>query len=296
MLKRTIETEGWREVARLAKVKTKTYYWMHVQPYRGKDLIESGWNKTSTHEINRRLKEHGIHVSGYRVDTTEFQRFRHEHMDSFAHWSNSIEKQLEYYITFKLLSFHKTDVAIDIASSYSPFPSIVRSDVGCTVYHQDMVFAQGVRGEQVGGDATELPFPDSYFSKMFLHCSFEHFEGDADTRFIIEAARVLQDGGKLLIVPLYLRDRYLIMTDPAVCNFDAIRSKIDPDAQVRKIINWGNRFGRQYDVAALCDRVLSQCKDLFDVEIIHIENATDIDDLVYLRFAAIFTRRPRGGV
>ena len=65
---------------------------------------------------------------------------------------------------------------------------------------------------KIGGDAASLPVPDGFATKMALHCSLEHFESDSDIRFFQEAHRVLSPGGKLVVVPLYLTERYFILT------------------------------------------------------------------------------------
>jgi len=66
-----------------------------------------------------------------------------------------------------------------------------------------MVFS-GFNGNTIGGNATDMLITDGVATKMALHCSFEHFEGDEDIRFIKEADKVLRGEGKMCILPLYL--------------------------------------------------------------------------------------------
>jgi hypothetical protein len=59
-----------------------------------------------------------------------------------------------------------------------------------------------------------MPVADGFADKLVLHNSFEHFEGTANTDLVTEAWRVLKPGGVVCIVPLFVSDRYVIMSDP----------------------------------------------------------------------------------
>jgi SAM-dependent methyltransferase len=47
-------------------------------------------------------------------------------------------------------------------------------------------------------DARELPFRDNYLDKIFTFSALEHFDGDADSRFVQEAYRCIKPGGLLV--------------------------------------------------------------------------------------------------
>ena len=106
------------------------------------------------------------------------------------------------------------DVFVDIASCSSPFADIVERLDNCIAYRQDLDFPPGVNGRTIGGSAEHLPIADGFFSRMTLHCSFEHFEGDADIGFVKEAGRVLRPGGAACILPLYVSEIFHNLTDP----------------------------------------------------------------------------------
>ena len=131
-----------------------------------------------------------------------------------------IEKLLEHYVSIKLSKFRKDDVFIDIAADQSYFADYISKTYDIEAYRQDIIYRKGIFSSPsvplVGGDAAILPFRDNYISRMTLHCSLEHFEGDSDILFLQEAERVLKDGGKCVILPLYLGEEYHFVTDPKI--------------------------------------------------------------------------------
>ena len=74
------------------------------------------------------------------------------------------EKALEHFVSLKVLTLDKQAVVMDVASSASPFPDIVRDFYGCVCYRQDLIYPKGVHQYQVGGDACALPFPNNSFT------------------------------------------------------------------------------------------------------------------------------------
>jgi predicted SAM-dependent methyltransferase len=123
---------------------------------------------------------------------------------------------------------------------------------------------------------------------MTLHCSFEHFERDEDSKFIIEAARLLQPHGKLCILPLYFADEYSILTDPTV-NRRGV--KWDQDATIYNKLDYRNRFGRFYTVQKLKDRVLDHWRN-FSVKFFFVENEKEIHQSCYLNFVLVLEKSP----
>lgn len=202
---------------------------------------------------------------------------------------NRTEKAVEHFIAAKLLDLRPGDTYIDVASEHSPVPEIYRECFGCTTYRQDLSYSPGLEGDQIGGDAAAMSLPDGFATAMGLHCSFEHFEGDADIRFVGEASRLLRPGGRVCIVPLYLHSHYATLTDPLVPEHGDVTFEVDTVVHLWE--GWGNRHGRFYDPEHLDQRIRRNLGDL-RLQVFHVINADAIDPSCYVRFAALI-RKPR---
>jgi SAM-dependent methyltransferase len=198
------------------------------------------------------------------------------------------EKGLEHFVAAGLLGLRAGQVCIDVASQNSPAPDIYEWLYGAVMYTLDLAYRPGVHGRRIGGSASELPLPDDFVDAMVLHNAFEHFEGDADTAFIREAARVLKPGGRLCILPLFLFTEYAIQTDPAALT--GTLPPFDAGARLWAARGWRDRHGRFYDAAHLKSRLLDHA-GAFDVQLIEFTDAAAVDASCYLRFAVVFTRR-----
>lgn len=197
------------------------------------------------------------------------------------------EKSLEHYIAWELLDLQPDDVYIDIANDHSPTPEIYSALSKCRSYRQDLIFEPGLHGDRIGGDAANMPVPDGFASKMALHCSFEHFEGDADIRFIAECRRVLRPGGRVCILPLYLHTEYAIQLDPLV--YTRARPEFEPDATLHCARGYANRHGRFYDVAHLTERIRNHCDGL-RLTIYDLQNAGEVSPLCYVKFVMLLEK------
>ena len=257
-------------------------------------------------ELLGQLARTGIEVQTATVDREAFAR----HLSAFAYprfyAGGSLAtggfreaKLLEYFLSLELLPIAPTDVVIDVASERSVFPEMIGATIGARVLRQDMLYPPGVRGDRIGGSAAAMPIPADFADKLFLHNSFEHFEDDADTRFVAEAWRVLKPGGGVCIVPLYLSLRYQNITDPLL---DTAGVVWDAGAEVVERVGHRNRFGRFYSVPAFVERVLEPAAKLgFDRAIYEIPDAapasgSGVDLLLRaqrgLRFAMVLRKPP----
>jgi SAM-dependent methyltransferase len=211
--------------------------------------------------ILKRLADFGIRVQTFHLTRDDFARhvlsFRYPRFyagGSVATGGFRENKLLEYFLSLALLPVSSYDIVIDIGSERSLFPEMLRETTGARVLRQDLLYADGVRGDRIGGNAAALPLSANFADKLFLHNSFEHFERDADSGFVSEAWRVLKPGGGVCIIPLFLSARHQIVTDPLV---DASNIVWDPEAEIVERIGYHNRFGRYYSVEMLVQRVLA---------------------------------------
>ena len=213
--------------------------------------------------IEEDLKEQNFAIENLNVDEKEFSKYLER--ASYSKYPNYYgggnnedfpKKAVQHFLAAKLLRLSDRDVYIDIASSNSPVSEIYQRLYGCKTYNQDLMFPEGIHGTTIGGDASNIPVPDGFATKMALHCSLEHFERDSDIRFMVEAQRVLRNTGKLCVIPLYLFQTYAVLTNPLYAKRN---TPFDSDAVIYCSQNWFNRHGRFYDAAHLVSRIRNNC-------------------------------------
>lgn len=250
-----------------------------------------GW--TTYDDITSRLVEHGVETVPYHIDVAAFWRYVEESgYRQMAYWEGGkaragTEKWLEHFVSIDLLRPQQGDVLVDIASCSSPFPDILRERWGCQTYRQDWSYPPGLNGDRIGSDAAALPVPAEFADGLTLHCSFEHFEGDRDARFLREAERILRPGGRLCILPLYTNWTYCVQTDLEAWHLR--RPEFERDAVVCVSSKWGEVHGRFYDPPHFVERILGSLGRL-RLQFYRVENYEEVAPDCYLRFAAVFTR------
>jgi SAM-dependent methyltransferase len=248
----------------------------------------------SANRAAENLRLQGIPVHDFDVAVSDFRRYLRlaNYPDYWPYYDGGrapkfVEKALEHYLAARFLELSNTDVYIDIANDASPTPEIYRKIFGCSVYRQDLTYPLGLIGGRIGGDAAKLPIPDGFASKLALHCSFEHFEGDSDIGFIREASRVLRPGGRLCIVPLYLSETYAIQTNPALMAKGGIA--VVPDGRLYCTRAWRNRHNRYYDGEHFVERIARNLGDL-ELSLHLVRNQHDVDPICYVKFVAVFSK------
>jgi len=254
-------------------------------------------DRAHTDQLEGGLRSAGLDVRSFEGTQAELRDYesRADYAGRYPgyHDGNQPEKRFEHYVAMSLLGLGPDDVFIDVAACSSPLPEITARVFGCRSYGQDIMYAAGIQGEYIGGDACDMPVPDGFASAAVLACSLEHFEGDGDTRLFRELGRVLRPGGRVVIVPLYLHLFAAAMTDPRYAlNSDGL--SFDPDTVLFCSDGWGNRHGRFYSPTTLKRRILEPSRDDFDFEIFRLNE--DLcrqysDPAIYARFALRATRR-----
>ena len=87
---------------------------------------------------------------------------------------------------------------------------------GKNAYAIDLEFAQEYRGLMyyLEDDATATSFASSSVAGMSLQCAYEMFRRDDDVELLVEARRILREGAKLVITPLYMHTHYCAYATP----------------------------------------------------------------------------------
>jgi SAM-dependent methyltransferase len=229
-----------------------------------------------------------VRRADYQVNVENYPRWvKAAHYPRLAYLANRDEKFLEHQVSVDLLNVKAPGLLVDVASCRSQFPNIMRRR-GFRVIAQDLSYPLGLHGDILGGDAAAMDLPEGSIDGVTLHCSFEHFEGDADTRFATNIGRLLKPGGRVVILPLYLHDRYVIETDPLISGGDV---PVDRGATLAASFGYTNRFGRHYDAQALLSRVIQPAVEAaLDVTIVRISGAKAVSPGCYLRYALLLER------
>lgn len=163
-------------------------------------------------------------------------------------------KQIQHLVSILLTPPEPSSVWMDVASSTSPFPEILRQLYQITVFRQDLSYPPGVHGLTVGSDATQIPLPDESIDRVSLHCSFEHFRGNSDNGFVKELARILRPGGIAAIIPIYVANKYQILSNP--CYWPKYGIPSEEGARVVASQSYWEHHGRFYDWPNLKKRVV----------------------------------------
>lgn len=244
------------------------------------------------------LLDLGIAVEQINFDIEECWKFWHDLSDRNERLNAMVarkpfwEKIPQYYfswISLQSILENPESVYIDIAgTATSPYQDIIKLLAKTSnAYVQDLAFPKGINGNRIGGSAANLPLADASVDAMTLHCSFEHFEGDADTGFVREAGRVLRSGGRVCIVPLYLGEYAFVLCDPA----QAFNLSVDQEATIHFFPKWGERHGRFYSPQTLLKRIIEPAKEVgLIARVIHLTNILDLEPSCYTHFALILDK------
>lgn len=244
-------------------------------------------------EVISELKKEGYSLLDFNIEKDDYREFvlkagYDKFLDVYGkdNQDRIFNKSLQHYLAAKLLNLSQEDVYVDIACAASPASYIYQKIYGCKVYKQDLGAPEGIHGNLIGGDAGSMPVRDGFFTKMGLHCSLEHFENDSDINFIKEAGRVLKKGGKLCIVPLYIFNKYALLSSPSYM----IKNNVLPEKDaIIYYQGYGNGYIRFYDVSHLTTRIRNNLNGLKLTTYV-IQNGKDVDPSCWVRFVAIFEK------
>lgn len=235
----------------------------------------------------------GVDVHDYFLDRCELEGFMADNIHEYFYYFSTgygkvfVAKAAEHFVSMRL--GHFTGVFIDIAASVSPFYRIVEKKFpGTKVRRQDLVYSRGIHGDQIGGSAGNLPLEDDSVDLVTLHNSIEHFEGDADTEFIVESGRVLKKGGEAIILPVFLQDQHVNYVNPAV---NPKGLQLDKFARIIYTCKCDQpRFMRHYSPMTLAKRILEPAQERFKIDLFKILKSKDFQEDIELALALKLTK------
>lgn len=187
-------------------------------------------------------------------------------------------KVLEYMTSWKLLQDMNVKTLLDAAGGYeAEFANSYNANVErqASIVCQDanppkLLVDAGVGSDikYITGSISSIPLRSGTIDAITCHHSFEHFEGNVDVEFILEALRLLAVGGKIIICPIFITNGYFeITTSPFRRKSDSLSCKVfDPTAS---FAGWGSfqGFARTYSEDSLNHRIISRIPENFSVSV-----------------------------
>lgn len=231
-------------------------------------------------QLKGRLVATGLPVDEIDIDIRDFEHWLSDFSALYNYYRMMgdvhIEKCLEHYLAYRFLNISKNDLYIDIAARGSPWADILNKR-GIKSYRLDLGYPEGFHGFNIGADAGKTKLPDAFASVLSAQCAYECFMGDADIRFVNEAARILRSKGRYGIAPLYLDDDYYVSTSP-YCNQKEV--VVEPEA--RRV--WRDDvfdvfkvpFSRHYSPESFYTRIFSTVPANMAGKVLYFKNLPDV--------------------
>jgi SAM-dependent methyltransferase len=268
------------------------------------EIIEFN-NDTFLHDkIKKEIKKNNLKLIDFMFDETKyFKWFNYvnynvnypDYCKEFSKDNYLHTKALQHYISIELLDLKEDDIYIDIASSQSVCPDIIKRYYTKNIYRQDLRYAEGIAGEYVGSNGDNIPLESDSVTKITLHCSIEHFENNSDIGFLEEAFRILKKGGKIVITPLYMSLEPVIFTSPSIWNSKYKDSDSFPKfTQGYNLIldeNIKQRQEKYFSPKSLIDEIIEPFKEKFDYTIFYIDNMSDKILDKFPRFTLVLVKK-----
>jgi hypothetical protein len=196
------------------------------------------------------------------------------------------EKLLEHFVAWEFLDLGGNTQRlpyVDIAGAFSPWAKLLR-DKNIEAFSIDLASRPLFAGYDyyLKGDATASPFGTSSVGSASLQCAYEMFVSDADTRLIVELARILRPGGRAVISPLYTHTHACYYQTPEY--FGRPVGDADAFGYVRRHA-WGVPASRKYSAASFRERVWDPAIGAGLIPEVHVlRNRHALGPGVYLHF------------
>ena len=243
--------------------------------------------------IEQSIRELGVIIHDYAPSTEEFKKFKLDGwfpLDYHGGQSSGVwdEKLLEHWLSKKLLGlehYTKNDIFIDVAACTSPWAIILRERLSLSSFAIDLDNnnpAYSSLDYYRIENATKTSFESESVSGCSLHCAYEMFMKDDDTRLISEAVRILKPGGKMIILPLYMHTHYCSYATPEY--FD--KGYSDPEAKEYVRNDYmGIPSSRKYNAEKLKKRVLEPITEAgMKYRLYALRNKSEFGENIYCHF------------
>jgi ubiquinone/menaquinone biosynthesis C-methylase UbiE len=169
---------------------------------------------------------------------------------------------------------------MDVAAAQAPFQRLLRVIFGVKEsWRQDWNYRTNILNKTLGGNASSLEVDDESFDSLFLHNSWEHFEGESDFEFLKEAFRVLKPGGKVFITPLFFGIEGFVTTSPEIWTNKYQATSEPPKFREQIPMFIDNTIEQRYSQRHSAELLLRHFKDLAQLspKIISIKNAKEFE-------------------
>ena len=249
--------------------------------------------------IEGMLAASGVGVTPLRADKSKYEEFSaalpfpedYHGGTSSGYWH---EKIFEHYLSWELLDmdrFQAEDRYLDVAAGSSPWARLLREHRGLTAFAIDLKVHPELQAHDyyIEGDATASPFASASLRGISLHCAYEMFAGDSDSRAVGEFARILAPGGAVVIAPLYMHTHYCCFSSPECWG----RGHADPGAVEYVCPAMRNLPAvRHYDAARLRERVLEPARRSgLEPQLLRLHGTAAISPEIYCHFV-LMLRKP----
>lgn len=250
-------------------------------------------------DIEQALRGLGMPVADYRADPAAFARFKQRlafPADYHGGPGSGVyeEKLLEHFIAWDLLSLQSHAASqpyVDIAGASSPWARLLRAQ-GLDAWSIDLAPHPSLAGlpYYLKGDATASPFEAGSVGSASLQCAYEMFAGDADTRLLVDLARILKPGGRVVIAPLYMHLQACYYQSPEHHGRDV------GDAGAARYVRrdaWDVAASRKYSAATLLQRVWNPALAAgLQPGLLALRNGADFGPGIYLHFILTLAKEP----
>jgi len=231
----------------------------------------------------------GVTQSALSITSQELDDFlfRSHYPRHYYRGSRRAQYALWHLTGLKLARLEPSNVALDIGAQSGSWGKAMRRIVGCRILELDLAYRSGRHGDRIGAAVGDIPVPDESVHCMASFCAFNCLQGNADSKLIQDARRLLVGGGRLVIVPLCIGEGFINLYDPQLVD----RGQCDPGAQAVEWPGWGNPFGRWYDKVAFAQRILSQLGPDWRTNVVRVHWEGDDRGLQAPFFAAVFEKK-----